>query len=154
MPTLVVTVEQPNQSPNASLPAGIFLRSPAPNPWNTSTLPGLSGAWPAVLSVSTLSLSFVLNKLITFWNALCLEILFQPVLGLPQHWSPNFWKKNCECFLASVSHVMIREIQLQCLLVVPLCLFKGVSCCFGRWCFQNYEMFNWCRFLNWLLPMQ
>ena len=37
-----------------------------------------------MLSVSPFSLLFVLNKLIPFWNALCLEIIFQPTLGLPQ----------------------------------------------------------------------
>ena len=33
------------------------------NPQQLSTLPGLSGGWPAALAVPTLSLLFVLNKL-------------------------------------------------------------------------------------------
>ena len=39
-------------------------------------------------TVPTLSLLFVLIKLTPSRNALCLEILFQPSLGLPQH----FWQ--------------------------------------------------------------
>ena len=39
---------------------------------------------PTALTVPTLSLLFVLNKLTPFCNTLCLEILFQPLLGLPQ----------------------------------------------------------------------
>ena len=46
-------------------------------PWG---LPGLSGGQPAVLAELTSSLLFVLNKLASFWNALCLEILFWPKL--------------------------------------------------------------------------
>ena len=39
----------------------------------------------SLLAVPMWSLLFVLNKLTPFWNALYLEILFQPALGLPQH---------------------------------------------------------------------
>ena len=42
------------------------------------------GGQPAALAVPTLSLLFVLNRLTPFCNTLCLEILFQPALGLPQ----------------------------------------------------------------------
>ena len=39
---------------------------------------------PAVPTVPTIPLLFVLNKLTPFCNTLRLEILFQPLLGLPQ----------------------------------------------------------------------
>ena len=40
---------------------------------------------PSVLTVRIFSLFFVLNELTPFCNTLSLEILFQPVLGLPLH---------------------------------------------------------------------
>ena len=43
-------------------------------------LPGLLGGQPAVLAELTSSLLFVPNKLASFWNALCLEIVFWLVL--------------------------------------------------------------------------
>ena len=43
---------------------------------------------PTAFTVPTLSLLFVLNKLTPFCNTLCLEILFQPVLRMPQHLFP------------------------------------------------------------------
>ena len=56
------------------------------NTWKLLAFPGLSGGQPTVLTLSlpTLSLLFVLNKLIPFWDALCLKILFQIVLTLTQ----------------------------------------------------------------------
>ena len=47
---------------------------------------------PLHLQVPTLSLLFVFNKLTAFWNALCLEILFQPMLGLPQQKPTQYCK--------------------------------------------------------------
>ena len=47
----------------------------------------VNSPWPVrncALEVPTLSLLFVLNKLTLFCSTLCLEILFQPMLGLPQ----------------------------------------------------------------------
>ena len=41
--------------------------------------------WPAAFTVPMSSLLFVLNKLTPFCNILCLEILFQLMLRLPQH---------------------------------------------------------------------
>ena len=43
---------------------------------------------PTALTVPTLSLLFVLNKLTPFCNALFLEILFQPVLRQAQQLLP------------------------------------------------------------------
>ena len=42
----------------------------------------MSGGLTAVLAVPTLSLLLVLNQLTPFWNALCVEPLFRPVLRL------------------------------------------------------------------------
>ena len=47
----------------------------------------VNSPWPVrncALEVPTLSLLFVLNKLTLFCSSLCLEILFQPTLRLPQ----------------------------------------------------------------------
>ena len=67
------------------------------NPQKLWPLPGLSGGWPTALTVPLLSLLFVLFKLLSFQNALCLEILFQPGLRLPHQFrdrralSPRLW---------------------------------------------------------------
>ena len=50
----------------------------ATNSRKVPTLPVLSGGQPSMLPVPILSLLFILSKLTSFWNALCLEILFQP----------------------------------------------------------------------------
>ena len=89
MPTPVNTLWCPIQSPNINLPAGIFfvlkLHTLTLNPGNLLTFPNLSGGWPAELTVPNLSLLLVLDKNLTpFWNALCLEILFQLDLRRPQ----------------------------------------------------------------------
>ena len=47
------------------------------SPWSVRS-------WSPTLAVPTLSLLFVLNKLTLFCSTLYLEILFQPMLGLPQ----------------------------------------------------------------------
>ena len=59
MPTPVNTLWCPKQSPNINLSAGIFF---VLKPRNLSTFPSLSAGCPAVLTVPTLSLLFVLNK--------------------------------------------------------------------------------------------
>ena len=93
MPTSVLTLECPNQSPNANLPTGIlswsyknWLRekvSLAAVLTVLSTLPGLSRGQSTVFSVPTLSLLFVLNKLTPFCNTLRLGIFSQLVFRLP-----------------------------------------------------------------------
>ena len=59
MPTPVNTLWCPKQSPNINLSAGLFF---VLKPRNLSTFPSLSAGCPAVLTVPTLSLLFVLNK--------------------------------------------------------------------------------------------
>ena len=59
MPTPVNTLWCPNQSHNINLPAGIFF---VLKPRKLLTFLSLLAGWPAVLTVPTLSLLFVLNK--------------------------------------------------------------------------------------------
>ena len=73
----------------------------ATNPRKVSAVPGLWGGQPATLAVPTLSLLFILSKLTPFWNALCLEILFQPEFRLRQ-------QRNI-----SVSHSFIWQIFID-----------------------------------------
>lgn len=44
----------------------------------------VDSSWPATPITPTLYLLFALNKLISFYSILYLEILFQPALRLPQ----------------------------------------------------------------------
>ena len=60
---------------------------------------------PTALTVPTLSLLFVLNKLTPFCNTLCLEILFQTVLRLPQQLFP--------CFFTSSNLKILKEKHNQ-----------------------------------------
>ena len=68
MPTPVNTLWCPNKSPNINLSAGIFF---VLKPRNLSTVPSLSAGCPAMLTVPTLSLLFVLNK-----NSLPSEMIY------------------------------------------------------------------------------
>ena len=79
----------------------------ATNPQKLLTLPSLSGGRPAELGVPSLSLLFFLNKLTSFWNALCLEILFQLMLRLPQ--------QSCTLTTMKTAEDLLEGFRFQCL---------------------------------------
>ena len=131
MPTLVLTLQHPNQPPNAYPMAGISffyknwllthkkrLRSLEPTHCSNSiqsALPGLSGGQPTVLAAPSLSLLFVLGKLTPCWNTLCLEILSQPahrapvtMTGLREEDSGQYWYRIYHASGRSVS----KSVQL------------------------------------------
>ena len=66
-----------------------------------------------MVSVPILSLPFVLNKLIPFRNALCLKILFQSALGLPQQISSEAFLRNALNLILKVKYTSEKSVGVK-----------------------------------------
>ena len=66
-----------------------------------------------MVSVPILSLPFVLNKLIPFRNALCLKILFQSALGLPQQISSEAFLRNALNLILKVKYTSEKSVGVE-----------------------------------------